>query len=209
MNMDDKTDVSATHASEVALPAKETSMDEQTLFRYLPELESQLGVAHVKPLLDRLSLLTLQDGEALVHDQAPIDALYLVLSGRMRMSVQFDEHSIQLGEIGPGNWVGELGYFSGVRLASSTASACGVTEVARLSYRDFDALMDEDSVAVCRLTHGFIQMLMRRLEVTANNPVIDPQGEMLLLGDLSVPWTELAQGKHGVVEFLKSLLGVH
>jgi len=184
-------------------------MDEQTLFNHLPELEGQLGVEHVKPLLEHFGLLTLQEGEVLVHDQGPIDALYLVLSGSLRLSVEFGGHAIQLGEIGPGNWVGELGYFSGVRLASSTATACAESAVARISYQDFDALLNEDSVAVCRLTHGFIQMLMRRLAVTANNPVIDPHGEMLLLGDLSVPWTELAESPHGVVDFLKTLLGVH
>jgi len=184
-------------------------MDEQTLFNHLPELEGQLGVEHVKPLLEHFGLRTLQEGEVLVHDQGPIDALYLVRSGSLRLSVEFGGHAIQLGEIGPGNWVGELGYFSGVRLASSTATACAESAVARISYQDFDALLNEDSVAVCRLTHGFIQMLMRRLAVTANNPVIDPHGEMLLLGDLSVPWTELAESPHGVVDFLKTLLGVH
>ncbi|MDO9226228.1 MAG: cyclic nucleotide-binding domain-containing protein [Pseudomonadota bacterium] len=187
----------------------EPKMDEQALFKQLPELESQLGLEHVKPLLERLSLRSLADGEVLVRDQAPIDALYLVLAGRLRLSVEFGEHAVQLGEVGPGNWVGELGYFSGVHLASSTVTACGDSEIARLSYRDFDALLDEDSVAVCRLTHGFIQMLMRRLAVTANNPVIDPHGEMLLLGDLSVPWSELAQQPHGMIDFLKKLLGVH
>ncbi len=184
-------------------------MDEQSLFKQLPELEGQLGVEHVKPLLDRLSVRNLADGEVLLHDQAPIDALYLVLSGCLRLSIEFDGHAVHLGEIGPGNWVGELGYFSGVHVASSTATACGDTEVACLTYRNFDALMVEDSVAVCRLTHGFIQMLMRRLAVAANNPIIDPQGEMLLLGELSVPWADLAQNPHGVVDFLKTLLGVH
>lgn len=184
-------------------------MDEQSLFQTLPELVGQLGVEHVKPLLDRISVRNLSDGEVLLHDQAPIDSLYLVLSGCLRLSIEFADHAIQLGEIGPGNWVGELGYFSGVRLASSSVTACGDTEVARLAYKDFDALLNDDSVAVCRLTHGFIQMLMRRLAVTANNPIIDPQGEMLLLGDLSVPWTDLAQSPHGVVDFLKTLLGVH
>lgn len=182
-------------------------MDEQALFKQLPELESQLGVEHVRPLLERFSLRTLEDGETLVRDQAPIDALYLVLSGDLRLSIESGDHAIQLGEIGPGNWVGELGYFSGVHLASSTATACGDTAVARLTYQDFDALLDEDSVAVCRLTHGFVQMLMRRLAVTANNPVIDPHGEMLLPGDLTVPWSELAQQPHGMIEFLKTLFG--
>lgn len=184
-------------------------MDENLLFDHLPELEGQLGVEHVKPLLERLKLTTLQNGEVLVRDQEPIDALYLVLSGRLSLSVEFARHAIQLGEIGPGNWVGELGYFSGHAISSSTVTAHGECAVAALSYRDFDALLDEDSVSVCRLTHGFIQMLIQRLTVTVNNPVIDPLGQMLLPGDLSVPWDNLAQSPHGVVDFLKSLLGVH
>lgn len=184
-------------------------MDERTLFKHLPELESQLGVEHVTPLLQRFSLRTLQDGEVLLRDQAPVDAFYLVLSGSLRLSVEFAGHAIQLGEIGPGNWVGELGYFSGVRMASSTATACGEAEVARLAYQDFAALLAQDSVAACRLTHGFIQMLMQRLAVSANDPVIDANGEMLLPGALSLPWSDLAQQPHGVIDFLKSLLGVH
>ena len=187
--------------------APEPRMDEQALFNHLPELESQLGLEHVKPLLERISLRALEDGAVLVRDQAPIDALYLVLSGGLRLAVEFGGHAVQLGEIGPGNWVGEVGYFSVVHVASSTVTAHGACEVACLSYRDFDALLDDDSVAVCRLTHGFIQMLMRRLEVTANNPVVDPRGEMLLPGDLSVPWAELAQQPHGIVDFLKGLFG--
>lgn len=184
-------------------------MDEATLFKHLPELEGQLGVEHVKPLLERIEVRRLEHGEILVADQAPIDAFYLVLQGSLCLCVEFGGHCVHIGQVGEGNWVGELGYFSGSRLSSSTATARGDTEVARLSYKDFEALMAEDSVAVCRLTHGFIQMLMRRLEVTANDPIIDSKGEMLLLGDLSVPWDDLAQHSHGVVDFLKSLLGVH
>lgn len=184
-------------------------MDEATLFKHLPDLEGQLGVEHVKPLLDRITVQTLEVGESLVRDGAPIDAFYLVLQGGLSLCVEFGGHCVHIGEVGPGNWVGELGYFSGVRISSSTATARGETEVARLSYADFETLLAEDSVAVCRLTHGFIQMLMRRLEVTANDPIIDSKGEMLLLGDLSVPWKDLAQHPHGVVDFLKSLLGVH
>jgi CRP-like cAMP-binding protein len=184
-------------------------MDEETLFKSLPELVGQLGVDHVKPLLDRIGVQSLADGEVLLHDQEPLDSFYLLLRGGLRLCVEFGEHAVQLGEIGPGNWVGELGYFSGSHFSSSTAVACGETEVARLKYQDFDALMVEDPVVVCRLTHGFIQMLMRRLAVTANNPIIDPEGQMLLSGELSVPWSELAQQPHGVVDFLKSLLGVH
>jgi len=185
----------------------EQPRDEHILFEYLPELVEQLGVEHVKPLLDRITLQTLAAGQVLVHDQEPIDAFLLVLSGRLKLAIELSGHTLQLGEIRPGNWCGELGFFSGIRRASSTVSAGEETTVARLSYADFDALIAEDSIAVCRLTHAFIQMLIRRLQVTANNPVIDPEGNMLLLGDLTVPLSELSRKPHGVVDFIKSLLG--
>jgi len=182
-------------------------MDEHILFEYLPEFVDQLGADHVKPLLDRFTLHALEEGEVMVHDQEPIDAFFLVLSGRLQLSIELSGHHIQLGEIRSGNWCGELGYFSGIRRASSTVTAGPDTTVARLSYADFDALIAEDSIAVCRLTHTFIQMLIRRLEVTANNPVVDPEGNMLLLGELTVPMSELSHKHHGVVDFIKHLLG--
>lgn len=185
-----------------------TMMDEQTLFTHLPELTEQLGVEHIKPLLDRLTLHRLDAGTLLVRDQAPIDALTLVLSGQLSLAVEVAGHSIQLGELKPGNWCGELAYFSGVRRASSTVTAAVESEVARLSFANFDALMAEDSVTACRLTHAFIQMLIRRLRAVADNPVIDPHGQMLIMGELSVPWSELVPHHHGVMDLLKSFLGV-
>jgi len=182
-------------------------MDEHILFEYLPELVDQLGPDHIKPLLDRITLHELENCQIMVHDQEPIDAFFLVLSGRLQLAIELSGHTIQLGEIRPGNWCGELGYFSGIRRASSTVTAGEDTTVARLSYADFDALIAEDSIAVCRLTHAFIQMLIRRLQVTANNPVVDPDGNLLLLGDLTVPLSELSRKPHGVIDFIKSLLG--
>jgi CRP-like cAMP-binding protein len=185
----------------------EERMEEHILFEFLPELVEQLGADHIKPLLDRITIHALETGQVMVHDQEPIDSFLLVLSGRLQLAIELSGHTIQLGEIRPGNWCGELGYFSGIRRASSTVTAGEETTVARLSYVDFDALIAEDSIAVCRLTHAFIQMLIRRLQVTANNPVIDPEGNMLLLGDLTVPLSEMKLKPHGVVDFIKSLLG--
>jgi CRP-like cAMP-binding protein len=182
-------------------------MIEQALFTHLPELTDQLGVEHIKPLLDRITTHTIPQGALLVRDQTPIDAFHLVLSGRLSLAVEMGDHGIVLGELLPGNWCGELAYFSGVRRASSTVTASEDTEVARLKFVDFEALMAEDSIAVCRLTHAFIQMMMRRLHATANNPVIDPHGQMLIMGDLSIPWSELGQQPHGVVEFIKKMFG--
>lgn len=182
-------------------------MDEHVLFEHLPELVEQLGAKHVKPLLDRIELRQVSAGDVLVRDQEPIDAFSLILTGRLRLAIELAGHSIQIGDLLPGNWCGEMGYFSGVRRASSTVTAGENSQLARLSYADFDALIAEDSVAACRLTHAFVKMLIRRLHATASNPVIDPHGQLLLLGELSVPLEELRQKPHGVLHFLKNLLG--
>lgn len=182
-------------------------MEKDCPYPCLPQLTAQLGADHLHPLLDRLTLLDLPAGEVLLRDQAPIDSFYLVLEGQLDLSVEVNGHAIHLGEIEPGNWVGYLSYFSGNPLSASTVTAAADTLAARLTHADYEAVLKDDPVAVCRLTHAFILMMIRRLHVTANNPIIDPQGEMLFTGDLSVPWSDLAQHKHSVVDFLKTLFG--
>ncbi len=183
-------------------------MDDQILFTHLPELTEQLGIEHIEPLLERITVHRLSANTVLVRDQDPIDAFHLLLSGRLALAVELGQHSIQLGELTPGNWCGELAYFSGARQAASTVTASVDSEVARLSFDNFDALMAEDSVAACRLTHAFIQMMMRRLRAIAESPVIDPRGQLFITGDLSVPWSELIPHHHGLVDLVKSFLGV-
>lgn len=182
-------------------------MEKDCPYPCLPELTAQLGADHLHPLLDRLTLMELSPGEALLRDQQPIDSFYLVLEGKLTLSVEVNSHAIHMGEIEPGNWVGYLSYFSGNPLSASTVTATADTLVARLTHADYEAVLKDDPVAVCRLTHAFILMMIRRLHVTANNPIIDTHGEMLFTGDLSVPWSDLAQHKHSVVDFLKTLFG--
>lgn len=182
-------------------------MEKNCPYPCLPELTAQLGADHLHPLLDRLTLMEFAAGDVLLRDRQPIDSFYLVLEGRLALSVEVNGHAILMGEIGPGNWVGYLSYFSGSAESASTVTAATDALAARLTHADYEAVLKEDPVAVCRLTHAFILMMIRRLQVTANNPVIDPRGEMLFTGELSLPWSELAQHRHGVVDFLKTLFG--
>ncbi len=184
-------------------------MDDQILFTHLPELTEQFGADHIKPLLDRLTVHQLPAGEILVRDQEPLDAFHLVLSGRLSLAVELGGHSVLLGDLEPGNWCGELAYFSGSKRSSSTVTAAVDTELAQLNFAHFEAMMAEDSVVACRLTHAFIQMMMRRLHATAENPIIDPQGQMLIMGELSVPWSDLIPHHSSVLDILKNMLGGH
>lgn len=182
-------------------------MSHEALFAHLPEMTEQLGAEHVQALVDRVETLELAQGTVLVRDQAPMDAFYLLLEGRLALSIELDGHTIQLGELRPGNWVGEVAYLSGSPAASATVTATTEVKLARLSYGDFEAMVAVDPIAACRLMHGFILMLIRRLRVTANDPILDPDGQFHIYGDPSVPWEDLVQHRHSVLAFLKRLLG--
>lgn len=182
-------------------------MANEALFAHLPELTEQLGAEHVRALVDRVEACDIGQGTVLIHDQAPMDAFYLLLEGTLALSIELDGHTIQLGELRPGNWVGEVAYLSGSPTACATVTATSEVKLARLSYDDFEAMLAEDPIAACRLMHGFILMLIRRLRVTANDPILDPDGEFHIYGDPSVPWEDLVQHRHSVLAFLKHMLG--
>ena len=184
------------------------NQDEQAIISHLPELTEQFGIEHIQPLLARFSVQRMSSGEVLFRDREHIEAFHLVLSGRLSLAVELDGHSVLLGDMGPGNWCGELAYFSGTRCSSSTVTALEDTELARLGFNDFETMMAEDTLAACQLTHAFNEMMMHRLDVTAENPVIDPQGQMLIMGDLSLPRPGTKLQHHSVKELITHLFGV-
>lgn len=182
-------------------------MSDEAIFAHLPELTEQIGVEHVKGFVDRVEQISLEQGSVLVRDQAPMDAFYLLLEGRLALSIEVDGHTIQLGELSPGNWIGEVAFLNGTFIACTTVSAASEAKLARLTYQDFEAMLAEDPMLACRLMHGFILMLIRRLRATANDPVLDPDGQLHIYADMSVPWEALAPHKHSVLDFLKGLFG--
>jgi CRP/FNR family cyclic AMP-dependent transcriptional regulator len=182
-------------------------MSNEALFAHLPELTEQLGAEHVQALVGRVETYSIEPGTVLIRDQAPMEAFYLVLEGTLALSIELDGHTIELGELRPGNWVGEVAYLSGSPMSCATVTATSEVKLARLSYADFEAMVAEDPIAACRLMHGFILMLIRRLRATANDPVLDPDGQLHIHGDPSVPWEALVQHRQSVLAFLKRLLG--
>jgi CRP-like cAMP-binding protein len=170
-------------------------------------LVEQIGMTELGPLFARCSLLEAKVGEVLMRDQQPVDSLYLLLEGRLSLSVEMEGHTILLGDIDPGNWVGEVALFSGSSLAASTVTAVGASKLLRLGFDDFTALVEEAPEVACRLTHILASMMIQRLRASINDPILDPAGQFLMLGDLSLPMPAHHE-HHGVRDFFKKLLGV-
>jgi NTE family protein len=86
-------------------------------------LGQALGPAHGDALAQHLAPRALAAGDTLFRQGEPADSLYLVLQGRLRAVITGADGAVQsLGEIGPGELVGEVALLRGTpRLASVEA----------------------------------------------------------------------------------------
>lgn len=167
-----------------------------------------LGTDDLQALLQRASLIELATDEILLRDMAPTDSLYLLLDGRLEVHVETSGHSIRLGEIEAGNWVGEVAYYTRCGTACSTVTAMVHCRLLRLRFDDCTALLKDQAEVACRLSHVLIAMLAQRLRATVNDPVLDPEGNLLMLGDFSIPLDQQTHRHAGVTDFFRNLLGM-
>lgn len=171
-------------------------------------LADLLETDDLAPLLDRASRVTATAGQELLKDGGPADAMYLVLDGRLEVRIEFGAHAIRLGEIEPGNWVGEVAYYTRCGTACSTVMALLPSVLLRLPFDAYADLIRSQAEVACRLAHRLIAMQVQRLRTTVNDPVLDPEGRLLMLGDLSIPIDRAPHHHGGLVEFIRNLMGV-
>lgn len=183
-------------------------MSEAAWEQYRELLAEHLGTDDLAPLLDRATEVVLTAEDTLLADQESADAMYLVLDGCLEVHVAMAEHTIRLGEITPGNWVGEVAYYTQCGTACSTVTAMERTHLLRLRFADYDELVRSQAEVACRLSHILITLLVQRLRATVNDPVLDPEGRLLMLGDLSIPLDQQPHRHSGVMAFLRDLMGV-
>jgi CRP-like cAMP-binding protein len=174
---------------------------------YRDLLTDHLGDVDLAPLLDRASQIDVAAGQVLLRDQAATDSMYLVLAGKLDVHVELGEHTIRLGEIEPGNWVGEVAYYTRCSKACSTVTAIEPSRLMQLKFAAYSALQQERSEVACRLSHLLIAMQVQRLRATVNDPVLDPEGRLLMLGDLSIPLDQQPHRHTGLGDFFRKLMG--
>lgn len=175
---------------------------------YRDLLAGLLETDDLAPLLDHATAVDLDAGSVLLRDQAPTDSMYLVLAGRLEVHVELGEHAIRLGEIAPGNWVGEVAYYTRCERACSTVTALESSRLLRLRFDDYTDLVRSQAEVACRLSHLLIAMQVQRLRATVNDPVLDPEGRLLMLGDFSIPLDQQPHRHAGLLDFVGKLMGV-
>ncbi|PKN94048.1 MAG: hypothetical protein CVU44_06490 [Chloroflexi bacterium HGW-Chloroflexi-6] len=110
--------------------------------------------AHLTPeaiqtLSENLEEVTLSAGEVLFSQGEPGDAMYIILSGKLQVS-QLASHEASLGELGPGQTVGELAVLTGQPF-TTTVFACESAVVLKLARPVFENLAKIHPELVTRL----------------------------------------------------------
>jgi CRP-like cAMP-binding protein len=111
-----------------------------------PDAADELGPDNVKRLLSVCIETALPAERRVFRDRMPADSAYLVLEGELVATVDNNGHTIEVGRIGPGDWLGEVAVLSGNRVASSNVSSVTACRLLKLRAQDFEniALHDEE-----------------------------------------------------------------
>jgi len=136
--------------------------------RKFPDFANALGDANLRMLLAATSKVELPPHRKLIRDRMPVDSIYFLVEGEVSVSVEEGGQQIPLGNIGPGQWLGEISVLSGEMLASSTVTTVTPVTLLRLKHQAFEDLLGRNEVLARALLDQLIAMLADRLRVSLN-----------------------------------------
>jgi CRP-like cAMP-binding protein len=126
-------------------------------------LADELGPANLQTLLAATTPLELPAGRKIIRDRLSVDSLFLILEGKVSISVEANKRAIKLGELGPGEWLGEVSVLSGELLASSTVTTETPSRFLRLRHEKFEELIWNNAEVSGVLLRQLVLMLADRL----------------------------------------------
>jgi predicted acylesterase/phospholipase RssA/CRP-like cAMP-binding protein len=190
------------HPQEVAKFARAVMMprwQRVQLALVLTDLFGELDAAALLDLQAELEWQQLERREVLFQRGDPGDAMYFVVNGRLRVVATRRDGSERLvGEVGPGEVVGEFALLTG-ETHTSTVYAIRETDVFKLAQPVFAKLLDRYPQAMMQITRVIIQRQRRSLRLTRAE-----QSRSLTLAlvpaDPEVPLGEFAQHLAGSLE---------
>lgn len=168
----------------------------------------QLDDADVEWMAEIGQRLSVDDGEILVRQGQPIEAIYIVLEGHVTVEVA---DLGQLARLGSGEIVGEISFVD-ARPPSATVIASGEVQVLRIDRAVLRARLESDPPFAARFYRAIAMFLADRLrgtvvrlgygEVDALEEGVEIQGE---LDDNVLDTLHLAGGRFN--RLLETLLG--
>ena len=131
-----------------------------------PRLTEQLGADNLQILMRATTVIELAEGRKLIRDKMPTDAIYFLLNGSMNAFVEEGGVSVALGEVKPGQWLGEISILSGEFLASATVEANTSCKLIKMHHKAFEKLIAENHEIAKVLLENFIALMVARMRST-------------------------------------------
>jgi len=122
--------------------------------------------AGAQALLGVLQSKTVATGEILIARGQPSDTLYLVVSGRLQVTLHAGKTQLKIGEIEPGHSAGEFGFID-PGLAAADVIAAETTTVLALPQTGLHELLRTSPNTASSLLQGLSLELSRRLRNTS------------------------------------------
>jgi predicted acylesterase/phospholipase RssA/CRP-like cAMP-binding protein len=148
-------------------------------------------------LSSEMEIIDVAGGTALFHQEDPADSLYILLRGRLNVSVTDPETGVEklLGETSPGESIGEIGLLTG-EPRSASLWATRDSRLARIRKDAFDTLAESHPDLVRGLARVVVELLRKRTSSSRYSPRVS--------NIAIVP----ARANNGAAQFARQLQGV-
>ncbi|HEY9761033.1 MAG TPA: cyclic nucleotide-binding domain-containing protein [Trichocoleus sp.] len=144
--------------------------------------------------------LALVEGEVLIHEGQPSDAIYLLLDGTLQVSVSTLNEQV-IAKLSSGEVVGEMSFVDS-QLPSATVTAAAPTVVLAIPCKDLRHKLEQDTVFASRFYKALAMLLSSRLRSTVKHlegehwrPIViaqescgDEMAEALSVGGIRFDW---------------------
>jgi CRP-like cAMP-binding protein len=131
-----------------------------------PQLFRTAAVAALGPVVQRLEVREVPSGATILLRGVASGALFLVAAGKLAASITEAGRKLELSEVGPGDWVGDVGF---IDRGGSTADVVAIepSVLFVLTATSFAALCAEEPATARGILHGVCTRLSARLRRSA------------------------------------------
>lgn len=127
---------------------------QEAISTFFQDLDPQV----IDTIANEFEWVWLPNGQQLLREGEPGDALYLLLNGQLRVTTTKNDEESFIGIVGPGEWVGEMSLISD-NPHSANVTATASSELLRLQRSDFEKLMNVHE----SLLGSFSRMIQSRI----------------------------------------------
>jgi len=177
-----------------------------------------LDDALLSKLSQELEFVDVAGGCALFRQGDPGDSLYILLRGRLNVSLKDPETGIEklVGEAAPGESVGELGLLTG-EARSASLWAARDSRLVRISQQAFDTLAENNPTLLRGLANVVVDLLRRRTSSYRYSPRVSniaiiptraKNGAVRFAEDLRQTLARIGSTLHVNSECIDDLIGV-